>query len=107
MKSISSSKYSAIVSLLKEGYSVYQIQSKTGVEKSTIGRIKQEVDLDKENNKGDHSSKLSPCDKQTIIQQITTGQLDNAVEATNFINNIISSPVTPQTVRNVLKKDNL
>ena len=49
---------------------------------------------------------LSSRDKLAIIRQITTGQLDNAVEATKFINNVISSPVTPQTVRNVLKKDN-
>jgi len=41
------------------------------------------------------SSKLSPGDKQSIIRQITTGRLDNAVEATHFINNILSNPVTP------------
>ena len=93
MKSTSSSKHSAMVSLLKEGYSLCQIQSKTGVGRSTIGRIKQEVDLDKENNKGGRPSKLSSRDKQAIICQITTGQLDNAVEATKFINNVISSPV--------------
>jgi hypothetical protein len=38
------------------------------------------------------------------MRQITTGKLDNAVQATKFINNIISNPVHPQTVRNVLKE---
>ena len=82
-----------------------QIQTKTGIGKSTIGRIKQEVDLEIENNKAGHPSKLSSRNKQAIICQITTGQLDNAVQATKFINNVISSPVTPQTVRNALKEN--
>ena len=104
MQPISSSHRSTIISLLAEGYSVRQIQSRTGLGKSTIGRISKEVDL--ENNKGGHPSKLSTRNKQSIICQITTGKLDNAVEATHFINNIISSPVTPQTVRNALKENN-
>jgi hypothetical protein len=84
---------------------LHQIESKTGLGKSTIGRIKKEVDGDEENSKGGCPSKLSSGDRQTIICQITTGRLDNAVEATHFINNILSNPVTPQTVRNTLKQD--
>jgi len=106
MKSISSSQRSTIISLLTEGYSMHKIQLKTGSGKSTIGRINKEVDLNKENNRGGCPSKLSCHNKQSIIHQITTGKLDNAVQATNFINNIISSPVTPQTVRNSLKEIN-
>jgi len=68
--------------------------------------INKEADLDKENSKGGCPSKLSSHDKQAIICQITTGKIDNAVQATHFINNIISSPVTPQTVRNALKENN-
>src|SRR5882762_2170840 len=105
MKLTSSTKHSAVTSLLQEGYSLRQIESKTGLGKSTIGRIKKEMDGDKENSKGGRLSKLSPGDKQSIIRQITTGRLDNAVEATHFINNILSNPVTPQTVRNTLKQD--
>jgi len=61
MHSIPSAQRATIISLLHEDYSVHQIQSKTGVGKSTIGRIKKEANLDKENNKGGHPSKLSPC----------------------------------------------
>ena len=39
------------------------------------------------------------------MRQITTGRLDNAVQATKFINSTLSNPVCPQTVRNVLKKN--
>ena len=106
MKPTSSSQCSTVISLLTEGYSVHQIESKTGLGKSTIGRIKKEVDLDKENSKGGHPSKLTHRDKQSIICQITTGKLDNATQATHFINNILPSPITPQTVRNALKQNN-
>ena len=105
MKPTSSSQHAIVISLLSEGYSVCQIQSKTGLGKSTVGRIRKEVDSEKENNQGGRPSKLSPRDKQSIIRQITTGKLDNAVQATQFINNILSSPVTPQTVRNALKSN--
>ena len=106
MKPTSSTKHSAVISLLQEGYSLRQIESKTGLGKSIIGRINKEMDGDKENSKGGCPSKLSSGDKWSIICQITTGRLDNAVEATHFINNILPNPVTPQTVRNALKQDN-
>ena len=62
--------------------------------------------MDKENSKGGRPSKLSPWDKQSIICQITTRKLDNAVQAAHFINSILPSPVSPQTVRNLLKENN-
>jgi hypothetical protein len=52
----------------------------------------------KENSKGGCSFKLSSDDKQSIICQITSGRLDNAVEATYFIIKILSNSITPQTV---------
>ena len=51
-------------------------------------------------------SKLSPTDQRRIVNQIITGKLDNAVQATNYMN-IIQKPVCPQTVRNALKRNHL
>ena len=106
MKPTTSSQRSSVINLLKEGFSVHQIESKTGLGKSTIGRIKKEVDSDKENSKGGHPSKLTSKDKHVLLRQITIGKLDNAVQATHFINHAIPSPVCPQTVRNALKENN-
>ena len=39
MKPTSSTKRSAVISLLQQGYSLHQIESKTGLGKSIIGRI--------------------------------------------------------------------
>ena len=76
-----------------------------GPRKSTVERIKKEVDSNKEISRDDCPSKLSHCDKQFIIYQITTKQHDNATQTTQFINNILLSSVTPQLVRNVLKSN--
>ena len=104
MKAIFSAQHNSVVSLLNEGYSQHQIKGKTGLGKGTIRRISKEVDGNKENNPGGHRSKLSAHDKQSIAHQIKSGKLENAVEATQFINGIIPNHVTPQTVRNALKE---
>ena len=103
MQPISPSQHSCVVTLLLGGYSLCQIQSQTGLGKSTVGRIGQELDSMKENVKYGRPSKLSPRDKAALTRQITSGQLDNAVQATHFINQTLSTPVSAQTVCNALK----
>ena len=104
MKAISAAQHSSVVSLLNQGYSHRQIQTRTGLGKGTVGRIAKEVGNNKENNPAGRPSKLSTRDKAVIIREIRSGRMDNAVQATQFINSTIPQPVTPQTVRNVLKK---
>ena len=107
MKPISAAKCSSVLSLLEKGYSHCQIHDKTGVGMGAISRIDREVNANKENNSGGHPAKLSACDKQSILHQITSGKLDNAVQATKFINSTLPQPVHPQTVRNALKEAGL
>ena len=107
MLPISSTQHSTVLSLLQEDYSVCKISQKTDLGRSNIGRIKKDLDSNKENLKGGHPSKLSPSDKRTIVHQIMSGNLDNAVQATHFINQTLSSPVKPQTVRRALKESEL
>ena len=52
MRPTSAAKRSSVLSLLNEGYSHRKIQSRTGVEKGTIYKIRKEVDGDKENDSG-------------------------------------------------------
>ena len=96
-------KHFIITFHLKEGYSLCQIQSKTGLWKSTIGIINKEANEDKGKSKKEFLSKLSLGDKSPIIYQTTNWRLDNAVEAAHFIRNTSPDPVTLQTVRNALK----
>jgi Transposase len=69
-----------------------------------VGGISKEVLGDKENCPRGRPSKLSSCNQHSIIRQIRSGRLDNAVQVTQFINSTVTTSVTPQTVRNVLKK---
>jgi transposase len=82
MKATSAANHASVLSLLEQGYSVRDIERRTGLGKSTVGRIKKEVDTGKENNLGGRPSKLSVRDKTSIIRQIQSGKLDTAVQAT-------------------------
>ena len=70
MKATSAANHASVLSLLEQGYSVRGIERRAGLGKSTVGRIKKEVVTDKENNLGGCPSKLSACDKTSIIRQI-------------------------------------
>ena len=96
-------KHFIITFHLKEGYSLCQIQPKTGLWKSTIGIINKEANEDKGKSKKEFLSKLSLSEKSPIIYQTINWRLDNAVEAAHFIRNTSPDPVTLQTVRNALK----
>ena len=67
MKATSTANCASVISLLEQGYSVRDIERRTGLGKSTVGRIKKHVDTDKENNPGGRPSKLSARDKTSII----------------------------------------
>ena len=104
MKKSSSQKILDVTDLLQQGYSSRAIESKSGLSKDNIARINKTIDGNKETKKVGRPSKLSPADQRRIANRITSGQLDNGVQATQFINNLISHPVHPQAVRNSLKK---
>jgi hypothetical protein len=93
MRPTSAAKHSSVVSLLTQCYPHHQIHAKTSVSLGTISKINKELDFNKENNHGGHPSKLSAHDKQSIICQITSGKLDNAVQAIQFINNTLTNPI--------------
>ena len=104
MKPTSSTKNFIIISLLKKGYSLHQIQSKIGLWKSTTGVIDKKTNGDKGKSQKESISKLSLGDKLLIIHQTTNWRLDSAVEATHFIKNTFPDPISLQTVRNALKQ---
>ena len=103
MKKSSSQKILDVTDLFQKGYSCRAIESITGLSKATVSIINKTIDGNKENKKGGRPSKLSPADQRRIANRITSGQIDNAVQAIQFINNLISLPLHPQTVRNSQK----
>lgn len=107
MQPISSAKHKTVVDLLLSGHSIRETAKKSGVSKSTVGLINKEIQPIKENIKTGRPSTLSPHDRRRITNQIKTGELDNATQATEFINDINSTSISPQTVRNALKGDKM
>ena len=67
IKTTSAANHAFVFSLLEQGYSVRDIERKTGLGKSTVGRIKKKVDTGKENSLGGCPSKLSAHDKTSIF----------------------------------------
>ena len=106
MHPILSDKHQIIISLLLSGASTREIERKTGVGKPTVGRTRKEVETDKENIKKGRPPKLSPLDKR-IINQIGSGKLGNAVQASDFIISINTIQISPQTARIAMKEGNM
>jgi transposase len=104
MHPLSSSQKENILSLASNQYSVRAIASKLGVGKSTVSEILQNILPNRSKPSSGRPSKLSSYDQHAIIAQINTGKSTNAVQATNYINTIISHPICSQTTRNLLKK---
>ena len=78
MKFMSAEKHSSVVSLLNGGILIVKSKLKLVWGRVLlVGSVRRWRKI-----KG---SKLSPCDKQSIVHQISIGKLDNAVQATQFI----------------------
>src|ERR1700742_1359754 len=107
MQPISPQQHQIIVNHLLNGDSIRTVVKKSGVSKSTVGRISKEVLPNKENINMGRPSKLSAQVKWKIVNKITSGELDNAVQATTYINSINPNPVSPMTVRRCLKKEGM
>ena len=90
IKAILTACHSSVVTFLNQGYSDHQIQAKTNLGKVTVGRSAKEVENNKENNFGGHSSKLFTCNNASIIKEICLERVDNAVQAIWFIHSTIS-----------------
>jgi transposase-like protein len=93
--------------LLHSQKSYGQIASKLGCNKATISRLAKKINHDKENFQGSKSKKFTATDEKAIISQINTEKAENAIEVAKNLNNIISNPVSIQTIWNVLKKCNM
>jgi transposase len=107
MKSIPTPIRANILVLFESGLFARQIASKTGLGESTVARVINETLPEKENVKLGHPSKLSSLDRRRIVSSITTGKADNAVQATHLISPALTSPISAQTICNVLKAASL
>lgn len=104
MKPIGENKHNNIKALLQKGISIRKIASQTGVSKSKIGEIRKALGLDPSLAKQGAPKKMTEKDDRLAARLIRSGQVDTAVQATQYLNSIAKNTLNPQTVRNHLKK---
>src|SRR5882757_6110406 len=103
MHSIFFAQKENIIVLASNGQSTCKIASSLDVSQPTVVRVLQNLLLNHQSPHSGCPSKLFATSERTIITQITTGKVVNAIQPTKHINSIISNPVTSQTVHRVLK----
>ena len=104
MRSHSSSQKNTILSMLDAGQSARSIASTTGVNVSTISRLRSKEHSELQKSTGGHPSKLSPTSTCHAVHLITSQKAENAVQVTKTLRNIIHQPLPPSTVHLHLKK---
>src|SRR6266850_8279488 len=100
MHPISSSQKENILSLASNGHSTCHIASSLGVSQSTVSRVLKDLLPNRNIPLSGCPSKLSPTSQHSIVTQITMGKVANAVQATQHINSIISTPVSSDSQKN-------
>ena len=106
MKKIPKQKSIDIKALLAKGISVREI-ARTGISKSTVGRLRSKIIIETSRTKTGRPKKLSAADDRIISRIMHSGKADNAVQATQTLNKQAGKAVSPSTVRRSLKRQGM
>jgi transposase len=90
--------------MLDAGHSAAHIASSTGYGVGTISRLRSKHHSHLSKPVGGHPSKLSSTNIHHAVHLIGSGKDFTAVDVTKTLSNIISQPLSAQTVCNSLKK---
>src|SRR5229473_2583390 len=101
MRSLSPVQVNHILFLLDSGNSAHQISSSTGINISTISRLRSKH-RSFQKSLGGRPSKLSPANTHHAIHLITSRKAENAVQITKTLYDIINQPLSAKTVRHHL-----
>jgi transposase len=107
VRSLTLTQQNTILSLLNAGHSGEDISQRTGFSRSTISRLRSKKCSTLPKSIGGHPSKLSPANIHYAQHLITSGKAENAVQVTQTLSNIINQPLSPNTVRQHLKKSGM
>ncbi|KIJ11378.1 hypothetical protein PAXINDRAFT_33895, partial [Paxillus involutus ATCC 200175] len=107
MKSLSVAQTNQIITLLEQQQSTCQIAAYTGLNHSTISRIRSKLCPDLQKSSGGRPSLVNSTDMRHAIRLISTGKVENAVQVTKALQDIKTHPISSQTVRRHLKKSGM
>jgi transposase len=107
MQPLTPNQSSHILSLLVEGLSAHSIASSTGVSYSSITRLRSKHLPHLLKSSGGRPTKLSPSNIRYAQRLIGTGKVENAVQVTKALQDIINQPLSAQTTRRYLKQSGM
>jgi transposase len=107
MQPLTPNQSSHILSLLVEGLSAHSIASSTGVSYSSITRLRSKHLPHLLKSSGGRPTKLSPSNIRYAQCLIGTGKVENAVQVTKALQDIINQPLSAQTTRRYLKQSGM
>ena len=104
MKQVSQQVIAEVVYLLHNGHSYTQIAAQLQLSKTSICRIKQRYLPDLAHSKGGRPKLLDERKVRMMVRQITSGQLDTAVDVAKRVKQVEDTEISADTVRRALKK---
>ena len=107
MKRISDDNKGDILTHIDNGKRDRDIASTKLASRSTIQNISKKYRPNIELNKPGHPRKLSPQNKRFLVNAITSGSLDTAVEANKLLKTSLNVSVSNETVRRALAEAGL
>ena len=103
MKVLSHATKSQILSMLLDGKSAHAISLNTGVNTSTITRLRKKDLPNIPVSSGGHPLKLSDANVRHATHLLTSGKANTAVDITKSLSSIIEQPLSAQTTRRHLR----
>jgi transposase len=107
MKKICLVKRKEILSLVSLKMPLKRIASEVGVSKSSVSRVLKESNVKFEKCLKDRKKKLSSKKESFIVKKVINNELLYASDVSKYIDESFGINISDQTVRNILKKNNL
>jgi transposase len=103
MKSLSNEQRRTILVMLENGKSVWHIANYLGVGKSTVSSLRSQLSSTAKQAVTGRPRKITPQDIRRLVRFVTTAKVDNACQ----LKQLTGLDVTPQTIRNSLKREGM
>ena len=106
MKKTSPTILADITQQLNQGKSLRNIAKAIGISKTTIGKVRTNLNPNIPKSKGGAPSKLSPRERRKVTKLIQEKGIKSAVEVTQLVNQDRNDKISSATIRRALHKEN-
>ena len=107
MKALSTGKVDGIRADIRNGMKIRDIAAKHYVSVSTVNRLVKTVEDTSRRPKAGRPCKVTLTTRRHIVRNITSGELENAVEVQKHLKEAFNIDLTATRVRQILREENL